>query len=136
AGAPSKMIFFRSRMPFGRHYRFLPSSVPRLVSISVRSNDLPCLDVDEDVDLAATCLDLDHVDILAALSLNCYVSYFSGHSLKCDLFGVRNRDLRRRRLLLRGLVAQLSDARNVGSGIAGWERVGNDELAVGSVANE
>jgi hypothetical protein len=50
-------------------------NVRGLLSTSVRSNDLPRLGIDEDVDLAATRLDLDHADTLAALSFDCYVTF-------------------------------------------------------------
>ena len=78
--------------------------------MSVRSDDLSGLDVDEDVFLAARRLDLDHVDILAVLLLNLHVGGLSGHSLKRDLRRLVSRNLRHRRLLLQRLVACLPDA--------------------------
>jgi hypothetical protein len=50
--------------------------------MSVRADDLSGLDVDEDVSLAAfPRLDLDHVDVLAALSLNLEGGHLPGDSL-------------------------------------------------------
>lgn len=90
-----------------------PNSIglsPRQSVVSVRSNDLPGLGIDEDVDLATTGLDLDDVNVPAPLLLDRHVGDFSGYSLNRDPLGVSNRNLGRRRLLLRGFVAQLPNA--------------------------
>src|SRR5262245_15052067 len=77
-----------------------PASAIAPIPWSVRSDDLSRLNVDEDVFLAAVLrLDLNHVDVLAALPLNLHVSHLAWNSLQRDLRCLFFRDLCRGRLL-------------------------------------
>ena len=80
--------------------------------MSVRPDNLSGLHVDEDVLLALfRRLDLDHVDILAALFLDRHIGDFAGDAFKRNLLRLFFRDLcrRLRTLFRRGRLLRLHD---------------------------